>query len=527
MRTIKPTFKRSLIGAVLVGGAVAAIGGTGAAAANSAHKLGTVTIRLDSDWDTIDPARVSSIQGHALIRSEFDRLVYETPSGTFEPYVASSWKVSTGSVTFKIRPGIACHDGAKVTAGVVAGSLKRVFQIGAPEPSGALGPKPWNATVLRGNRVKVSVGSKTTELLNVLANPWASIVCPAGWAKSANFETHDYGSGPYKLVSATHGSQVVMKRDPGWTWGPAGTDYSTMPSALDFKVVVSETTAANLVSTGGLNIAEVQGPDVTRLASNKSMKDIRFLQPGATTGFFNERAGLPASDPKVRQALTTAIGTKDYVLSAGPGHQLATDVGAPTWTCYTNLSALLPEVKGANLAAAAQILAADGWSKNSSGSLSKNGQPLKIVLLAVNTEGAGPQYIQQQWSKLGVDVVFDQFPRAQWLSGLLALNFDFATDVNTNALGPQADLASDLGPYYPNGPDVFGTNNPTAYSDLLAEESAPSPAARCGLWKKLATSLYTNYDVIPLAINQTNYFTNGGISFVPAQNDEINPFTIK
>ena len=86
---------------------------------------------------------------------------------------------------------------------------------------------------------------------------------------AVDLETHIAGSGPYTLVSAEHGNGVTWKRNDNWKWGPPGTSVKNLPETLIYKTITDDTTAANLLLTGGLTVAVVFGPDVQRLNASK------------------------------------------------------------------------------------------------------------------------------------------------------------------------------------------------------------------------------------------------------------------
>src|SRR5436190_7947943 len=64
---------------------------------------GTVRIRSIDDLDTFDPAKTGAPNmAVQAIELAYDRLVYLSPTGKLEPYLASSWTTTPDSVTFTI-----------------------------------------------------------------------------------------------------------------------------------------------------------------------------------------------------------------------------------------------------------------------------------------------------------------------------------------------------------------------------------------------------------------------------------------
>src|SRR5262249_10908345 len=123
------------------------------------------------------------------------------------------------------------------------------------------------------------------------------VICPSGLqalqSNPSALATSAYGSGPYQLVSATHGAQIIWKLRPNWHWGPAGSSTKKMPGTLVYKIVTDNTTAANLLLTGGLDLGTVTGPDVTRLLGNSSLGHISAANWFVAALAFNMRPGRP------------------------------------------------------------------------------------------------------------------------------------------------------------------------------------------------------------------------------------------
>ncbi len=88
-----------------------------------------VTQTIMPRWD---PAVGSDYAACVVLINVYDSLVYPTPDGGVEPWVAESWDVSEDGLTwdFKIREDIYFHSGNKLTAHDVAYSMERLLEIG-------------------------------------------------------------------------------------------------------------------------------------------------------------------------------------------------------------------------------------------------------------------------------------------------------------------------------------------------------------------------------------------------------------
>ena len=86
---------------------------------------------------------------------------------------------------------------------------------------------------------------------------FVQMICSKGLADRSSLARGANGSGPYTLVSAVPGDHYTFQVRKNYTWGPGGSTTATngLPAKVTLKVVTNETTQANLVLTGGLNLA--------------------------------------------------------------------------------------------------------------------------------------------------------------------------------------------------------------------------------------------------------------------------------
>ena len=92
-----------------------------------------------------------------------------------------------------------------------------------------------------------------------------------------------------------------------------------MPAKVVLQVVTNETTAANELLTGEVNIATISGPDRTRLQKAKLFKRVVAAQPGEI--WFNEKNGHPTANVTVRKGIIQALqpGQLGKVFTSGDG----------------------------------------------------------------------------------------------------------------------------------------------------------------------------------------------------------------
>src|SRR5262249_44013452 len=119
-RPLAPAF---LAAAVLVVSACGSGGSSGSPTAKSTSSA-PVSVRMVGDWPTLDPyATLGNINSDIILTGIYDRLVALSPDGkSVVPYLATKWTVTPTSLTFTIRHGVTCSDGAALGAAQVAQS---------------------------------------------------------------------------------------------------------------------------------------------------------------------------------------------------------------------------------------------------------------------------------------------------------------------------------------------------------------------------------------------------------------------
>jgi peptide/nickel transport system substrate-binding protein len=478
---------------------------------------GTVTVRLNGDFQTTNPlSKLTGLPGGQIQMALYDRLLALDANGKIIPYLAKTWTITPNGIVFTLRSDATCSDGTPVTPTVVKNSLGATVKL-QPNIASRIGPGPYEflADDAAGT-VTVKLGTPWSDAIYFFAY-WASdIVCPAGVSNPALLETVSAGSGPFVLQSVTHGDSVVMTARADWKWGPAGITSKSpgFPQKLIMKVVANETTAANLLLTGGLDVSLVTGPDVARLLADKSLltKTASSFVPYPVV--FNETPGRPTADDKVREALITAIDPSAWNQAAYSGHGVVTPTFiTPNADCYdTNAAKLQPTP---STSTARQILLDDGYTAGSGGALQKNGKPLTINFVATTVGfNAGPEYILNQYQTIGITVNSQIVDFNTYLAHLHSSDFDVFIET-----APSDTPNPGFGPRYftgllpPKGSNYSHVNNPPAEVEIAAGQASVG-AERCTHWINAQELLLQHHDFQPLSAPESIWFSRG-IDFIP------------
>ncbi|MCW2529770.1 MAG: extracellular solute-binding protein family 5 [Pseudonocardiales bacterium] len=472
---------------------------------------GTFTMAALGDLGSFDPYKSNTIYGYSSLA--YDTLVNLQPDGTIVSGLAQTWKADAQSATFTLESGITCSDGSALTASQVASDLSYLgdasngnIQYGVNIPPGA----PYAATGDDATRT-VTVTMKTSFgfMLNTFGR--TPIVCAKGMANRASLQSSSDGTGPFVLTNVVPGQSYTLTVRKGYAWGPNGAPTSTpgTPGKVVIEIVANQTTAANLLLSGGLNFALIDGPDQQRLKA-AGLSSSPFNR-AALWLMFNHLNNRPTSDPLVREALVIGLDSRQVIPVSTGGNG----------TASRGLVALTPSacpgdtVKGQlptfDQAKADSLLDQAGWTKGTNGVRMKNGQSLTLDLVyepsLLSTYQASAELIAQEWGAIGVKVKLTALtPAAFGQTVLGASNFD----VYAGSFGvslPSQIVSFLSGPVPPKGSNFSGIDN-SQYNALVAKAATlPAPSA-CTYWNQAEQALYKNVDIAPISNDTQPEFLN-------------------
>jgi peptide/nickel transport system substrate-binding protein len=474
---------------------------------------GAVVVRLPADWNTLDPQQAYGFNSGEVGLAAYDRLISWDPVASKSiPYVASSWKVNSSNIVFTVRTDVVCSDGTKMTSQDLTNSFQRMINLGVniAATKRSFGAPPWTMTTTDATHITFgwTNGLSGDDILYGFANYTAGIVCPAGLVSGADFEHNSFGSGPFVLQSAVHGTSAVFKVHKGWNWGPNGAKSSDdgFPDTLTYQIVGNPTTAANELTSGGLDVSSVAGADIDRLLSNSSLSHVALASNGVEVLAFNETPGHPTTDPILRQALMMALEGKAYNTAEYSGHGTnSTSIVTSTTPCYlSNSASLLP---GQDISKAKALLTSNGYTY-SGDKLMKSGTQVALSIPGEPGQGSGPEYLQSQFSQLGIAVDAPVLDFTTWNAKQFGGKWDAIEVEFRFAAPPQAWIPFMSGPVPPAGVNVDYTLNSDVDTAVNTFRSS-SGDTRCNALKTMQTSLLKNHDVFPLVAQNAYWFSKG------------------
>lgn len=277
----------------------------GAVMASAADKTNLV-IAVDADVDTLHATNYSTGVEQHILNQIYDTLMYYNPDGKHdpEPRVAESYEISEDGkdYTFHLADGVKFQDGADVTADDV------VFSLELFKDSEYQGSQISMLTSVEATDDKTVVCHLDTPYAPFLQGVCTPYICEKAYYDKDQdaFATNPVGTGPYKFVSRSTGSNIVLEANEDYFRG------APEIKNLTFEVIPDTATKAIALQTGEVNFAEIDSSVLTQLQANNQIKIAEVENSGFAYVSMNLEKE-PFNNEKVRQAINYAIDRDNLV----------------------------------------------------------------------------------------------------------------------------------------------------------------------------------------------------------------------
>ncbi len=304
MRVSRRTFLRT------TGAGAAVLTSFGREGLALAQKKQTVTIAFPETLTTMDPQPAPrNSPRESMYEAVFDRYLQQDRQLKYHPQVVEAWQWSNPekmAMDLKIRQGVKFHDGSDLTAEDVAFSMERMKK-----------ESIYKATYGKVREFQVKDKSAMRlefEKFDPSFPKWmgflAAFVLPKAYftrVGAEEFARKPVGSGPYRVVSFTPGSTLVLEAfDRYWKGAPP------VKRAV-FKMVTDPTARVAEIVSGNADItSEVPVEEFGRLAGQPGLKALKQPIADMATFYVNPRFA-PFQKEEVRLAVHLAIDKKTLV----------------------------------------------------------------------------------------------------------------------------------------------------------------------------------------------------------------------
>lgn len=298
------------LAAVMVLSTLTGCGGSGSTS-NGKNEKGEVVLRVGSigEPNSLDPKDFNYYQ--EIGYDFYSRLLKFNQDGSdVEPDLAESWEqVDDTTYTYKIREGVKFSDGKDLTMEDVLYSMERVTK------------NEYSMSYLFANVDKFTVDDASWTLTVKLKQPdstWKYVpatspctivekeICEAEGEKYGTREGSVVGTGPYKFVSWTAGTEIDYEKNENWFGGADTLDIDK----IEYYIMSDSSTIALACKSGTIDFgAHILNSEYSII---DNLDNYEFTTNAGTSTYFTSLNTeiAPFDDVNARKALAYCIDSK-------------------------------------------------------------------------------------------------------------------------------------------------------------------------------------------------------------------------
>lgn len=213
-----------------LGGALLAVAGLFAAQGAWAQDI---TVAIGSEPSTLDPQLRDDGGERQVNDNIYETLMARTATGELVPGLAAEPPTQVDDLTweFKLREGVAFHNGEPFNADSVVASVSRVMDpANASEQLGYYGPI---VEAVRVDDLTVRIVTSAPDPILPSRMYWMKMIAP-GHAETGDLASAPVGTGPYRFDSWNRGTDLTLLANPDYWGGEPQVDsvtYRFIPEA--------------------------------------------------------------------------------------------------------------------------------------------------------------------------------------------------------------------------------------------------------------------------------------------------------
>lgn len=385
--------------------------------ADDIHVGGSIRFATDAEPACLVPSFCQVGRGLGNITYAVMEPLVKVSADGYEPWLVESIEPNDDftAFTWKIRPGIAFHDGTPLTAPLV----KTLFDEYVIAEGSAL------RGLLTGLESVEAVDEATGIFHLATPNAWfpANLTVVQIWNPLPDLTQTSLpiGTGPFKMESWEPNVEIhVVKNSDYWQTDENGVRLPYLDE-ITFVPISSGDTRINALAAGDVDLAYSED-SLNVQQMEEQTETLPTLELSGGQGLFFNTTSAPTDDVRVRRGLALAT-EKEEILAAIGGGQVRTQYFLMNSPFYSERVA--EATPAYDVDEARQLL--DEYINDPARSDGKPvGTPLTIDIAYVN--GAATQdniaiVAQQQWRDAGVEVTLTPKDQATWIGDAVAGNF--------------------------------------------------------------------------------------------------------
>lgn len=365
---------------------------------------GTYTEGLVGTINNLNPLFSNGPIDESASHLIFNGLLRYDTTGALVPDVATDWQVDDSHkvYTVNLRQDVRWQDGQPLTADDVVYTITTIQD---PEARSTLFAS-WQGikvSAVTDHQVKFELSAPLAPFPNALVVPLLpkhilGNIKP-NLLRTASFNTNPIGTGPFvfSALRNEHGKeqQLELKQNVGYYRGTPKLERFVLHAYPD------DSTLANALKNREITAAvDLKADSVDRFAKDTSIRPVDIPLNRGVFAFF-KTTSAPLTDANLRVALAEAI-DRQPILELFKDRYAA--LKNPLLPSQLGFDATFSQQT--NLADAAAKLDSLGWLKQSNGIRAKDGQPLELSLVTVNSAQytAVASQLQKEWAAVGVSI---------------------------------------------------------------------------------------------------------------------------
>lgn len=473
---------------------------TPAATSGEGAASGEITIALGSEPTSLDPYLVDDGAERAVNDNVYETLLTRDAKGELQPGLATDLPTQVDDLTwqFKLREGVKFHDGSPFNADSVVASISRMVKLIADKKTDNDG---FYASITGAEKVDdTTVNIKTAKPDGVMPARmyWLKMIA-ASAETTEDMSDAPNGTGPYKFVSRTVGSDIKLAANPDY-WG----DKPSIANVTYEFVAEGGTRLAGLKSGKYDLITNLPPQDVDQAPqpANVQGQESPILILDATEGI--------TADPNVRVALNLAV-DKQAIVDQIFGGYAAIEQG----------QLLSPSVLGFNDSLSAYPYDADK-AKQMIKDAGVEGKTIQLVGEAGRwlNDRELLEAIAGYWKAAGLDVKLDILEFGAYLDVL----FDRTNRADAIYVSSSNDILDpdrQLSTYYQAG--GIGSSNTDADLSALVDQGRQQldPKDRAATYEKAVKLAYDGAYFVWLVNNQDLYGLSTRLTWTPRVDSKL------
>lgn len=478
----------------------------------------TVTVAIrNADYDTLDPHVSSFTQAAYVFKQIFDKLIFLDGEKKV-PGLALSWEPSEDYKvwTLKLREGVKFHDGSPFNAEVVAFNFDRMVDPATQSKQAVSLIGPYEKSeVVDEYTVKVHFKEPFAFFPNSLGSDFLSMVSMKAVKEfgSDKFFEHLVGTGPFKFVSETRGTEVVLERNPDYNWAPEIFEHQgpAYINKLVFRFITEDETRLGALESGEVQIVDTIPPTRVEDLKGKGFTVAIFPRFGLPRMLNLNVDAFPTDDVKVRQAMNFGVDRKRLDEAVNKGiYPLAYNILAPGTPFYDEAAASKypydPEK-------AKKLLEEAGWTEiNADGYRVKDGKVLEVFHATFPDSQAEltAEVVQSTLKEIGIKFNVEVMTGSAMMDGIMAKD----SKINSAFIGEgDPDPGFPLKSWFHSSGYLFSHYSTPELDKLLeAGLATDDNAKRAEVYSEVQNIVMDNALVVPLSATVMLWGTNSKIN---------------